>query len=126
MTPLSRVVDPLLQRALRMREDLGRTPEAHGAADVVPSRLAVLALLAGDTDLEGHLVSRGEVRDALANGHDGAAGLMTESERFLDGDVADGVVVEVVQVGAAETGGLDGDLDLAGWRSWELSLCLFE
>lgn len=36
---------------------------------------------------------------------------MAQGEGFLDEDVAISVVVEVVQIGAAETGRLDGDLN---------------
>ena len=36
---------------------------------------------------------------------------MAECQGLLDDDVAVAVVVEVVEVGAAEAGGLDGDLD---------------
>lgn len=39
---------------------------------------------------------------------------MTETERFTHENIAITVVVVIVQVGAAETSGLDRDLDLVG------------
>ncbi len=108
------MVDAFLQRALRVRECLGRTAKLHAPADVVAADVAVLAALAGQADLEGHAVAGRQVLHGAANGDDGAAGLVAEGEGLADDDVAVAVVVKVVQVGAAETGGLNGDLDLIG------------
>lgn len=49
---------------------------------------------------------------------------MAEGERLPDEDVAVAVMVEVVQIGAAEAGRLDGDLDLIVWKRRELSFLL--
>lgn len=61
MTPLGRVCNPFLQRALGMRHRLGRAAKLHLAADIIPggdtqlTPLARLAHLERDTvtDLEG-------------------------------------------------------------------------
>lgn len=124
MAPVGRVVDPLLEGTLGMRKGLCRGAEIHGAADVVAALGAVLAVLAGEADLEGDAVSGAQVGDGIADGDDGAAGLMAEGQRFADDDVAVAVVVEVVQVGAAEAGGLDGDLDLVAGRGGEVAVLL--
>lgn len=105
VAPPGRVVDLLLQGALGVGEGLGRTSELHAAADVVASGLAVLAGLAGLADLESDAVAGGQVSDAITDSDDGAAGLVAQSERLTDDDVAVAVVVVVVQVGAAEAGG---------------------
>lgn len=114
VTPARWVVHPLLERALRVGKRLGRAAKLHAAADVVAAAGAVLAVLAWQPDLESHAVARSQVLDGGADGGDGAGGLVTEGEGLADDDVAVAVVVEVVQVGAAEAGGLDGDLDLVG------------
>lgn len=107
-----------------MRDRLGRTAELHAAADIVPPLVAVLAALAGKANLEGDAVAGPQGGDAIAGGEDGAAGLVAEGEGFADEDVAVAEVVEVVQVGAAEAGGLYGDLDFVAGRGGEVSCFL--
>ncbi|KAI9163627.1 sorbitol dehydrogenase [Paramyrothecium foliicola] len=124
VAPLGRVVYALLQGALRVGEGLGRAAELHAPADVVPRLGAELARLARLADLEGDAVAGGEVGDAGADGDNGAAGLVAEGEGLADEDVAVAVVVEVVQVRAAEAGGLNGDLDLVGRGGGKLTLFL--
>jgi hypothetical protein len=104
-----------------MRKRLGRAAELHAATDIVPSLVAVLAALAGKTDLEGDAVAGAQGGDAIADGEDGAAGLVAEGERLADEDVAVAEVVEVVQVGAAEAGGLYGYLDFVAAGGGEVS-----
>lgn len=99
MTPLGRVINFLLQRPLRMRKDLGRAAKPHGATDVIPAHGAVLTRLARDADLEGHLVAHPQLGGGLIpNGDDGAGGLVAQGQGLLHGNVADGEMVEVVQV----------------------------
>lgn len=59
-------------------------------------------------DLEGRGVDGGP------DGGDDAGGLVAQGQGLLDEDVAVAVVAEVVQVGAAEAGGLDGDEEVVG------------
>lgn len=54
--------------------------------------------------------------DIGTNSDDGAARFVAQGKGFADKDITVAVVVEVMQIGAAETGGLNGDLDLAGSR----------
>lgn len=108
------MVDSLLQRALGMGKGLGGAAKLHAAANVVAAAGAVLAVFAGQADLERDAVARLEIGHIGTGSDDGAAGLVAEGEGLADNDVAVAVVVKVVQVGAAETGGLDGDLDLVG------------
>jgi len=107
MTPLSRVVNPLLQRPLEMWKALRRTPKPQRLADIISPLLTQLALSTWQPDFEGHAIASFEVSDRGADGGDDACGFMAESERFLDNDVAVAVVIEVVKVGTAETCGLD-------------------
>lgn len=121
MHPLRRVVDPLLQRPLKMRERLGRAAEAHTLADVVPALLAERAVLTGQTDFERDAVADPQMAHLRANtGHD-AGRLVAQRHGLAHEDVAVAVVREVVQVGAAEAGRLHGDLDFGGGRGRELS-----
>lgn len=104
MTPTRRMVDDLLQRPLDMWKGLGRTAEAQGRTDVVSTLAAKLAALAGETDLESNAMAGQEGGYRGADGDDDAAGLMTQGQGLADGEIAVAVVVEVVQVRAAEAG----------------------
>lgn len=124
VAPPGRVVDLLLQRSLGMGVCLGGATELHAAADVVTALSAVLAVLAGEADLEGDAVTSNEVGDGRTDCDDGATGLVAQGQGLADDDVAVAEVVEVVQVGATEAGGLDGDLDLIAGGRGKLSLLL--
>jgi hypothetical protein len=124
VAPPRRVVDLLLKSALGMRVGLCRGAELHGAADVVAAGGAVLAALARKADLEGDAVTGGEVGHGRADSDDGAGGLVAEGQGLADDDVAVAEVVEVVKVGAAEAGSLDGDLDLIARGGGEVTLLL--
>lgn len=120
------MVDPLLQRPLRVRYCFRTAPELHLPTDVVALSIAVLATLARQSDFERHAVTSLQVRHRGADGGDETAGLVAKGQRLTDNDVAVAVVIVVVQVGAAETGGLNSDLDFVGGRSRKLSrfLCV--
>lgn len=127
MTPLRRVIDPLLQRPLRVRRArLRGTAKPHALADVVAALEAALALLAGQPHFQGHAVADAEVRggDFGAYAHDYAGGLVAEGERFATYDVAVAEVLVVVQVGAAETGCCHCDLEFMGRGCREGALVL--
>lgn len=124
MAPPGRVVDLLLQRSLGMRVCLGGAAELHATADVVAALSAVLAVLAGEADLEGDAVTSDEVGDGRTDSDDGAAGLVAQGQGLADDDVAVAEVVKIVQVGTTEAGGLDGDLDLIAGGRGKLSLLL--
>ena len=53
---------------------------------------------------------------------DGARHLMAEDHRLAHADRAEAAVVVVVQIGAADAAGLDGDLDLSRPGSLRLAL----
>ena len=124
MTPRSRMGDSLLEGALGVGEGLGGAAEPHLAADVVAALEAEGALAARLADLEGDLVADLEGRDARADGGHDARRLVAERQGLPHQDVAVAEVVEVVQVRAAETRGLDGDLDLVGGGGRELAIFL--
>ena len=50
---------------------------------------------------------------------------MTKCEGLANDDVAVAAMVVVVQVGSAQTGGLDGNLNLVGSRSRDVSVFLY-
>jgi hypothetical protein len=117
ITPLGRVIDPLLQRPLEMRKALPTTPKPHLLANIIPPLLTPRALLARNADFECDFVTDLEIRYGGADGGDDAGGLMAEGQGLADEDVAVAVVGVVVQVAAAEAGGGDADLELfrGGW-----------
>jgi hypothetical protein len=103
---------------------LGRAAEGHALADVVAAFGAETATLAGLADLEGDVVTDFEVSHVGANGGDNSGRLVAQSKGLADDDVAVAVVVEVVEVGAAEASSLYCDLDLAAARRRQLALLL--
>ena len=103
-----------LQGPLGVREGLGRAPEAHVGADIIPAGLAERALTAREAYLESHQVTWNEGVHACTDGRDRTARLVAQRQRLAHQDVAVTVVVEVVQIGAAEPRSLDGHLHLAG------------
>lgn len=98
VTPCCRVVDPILQRTLRMRKALCATPESHSLANVVSPLLAPLALLARLADLKRYFVTNIEVLDLGADTNNNTGRLVAEREWLLHDDVAVAVVSVVVQV----------------------------
>lgn len=122
--PSRRVVDSLLQRSLHVRKRLGRASKLHASADVVPPAVAVLAAFARQANLERDPIARLDVRDARSHGDDGAARFVAQRQRLAHEDITIAEVAKVVQVGAAEASGLDGDLDLVRRGSWETALFL--
>ena len=65
-----------------------------------------------------------KVNNIGSQGDNAGAGFVAEGEGFEHGDVAVAEVGEVVEVGAAEAGGEDGDLDFAGGGGREGAGCL--
>jgi hypothetical protein len=57
MTPLSRMINPLLQRPLRMRNRLGATPKPHPFADIIPPLFTPVTSLARQTYFQRYLVA---------------------------------------------------------------------
>jgi len=78
MAPLSRMIDSLLKRPLEMRETLRRRSEAHASADIIATRGAAVAFVAGHADFEGHAVAGGEATHGGAGLCYDAAGLVAE------------------------------------------------
>ncbi len=107
-----------------MGKRLGRAAETHLPADVVPALQAQSAFAAGLPNLQGNVVADLERGHAGADSGDGAGGFMAQSDGLSDQDIAVAVVVEVVEVRAAEAGGLHGYLDLVGGERGQLTLLL--
>jgi hypothetical protein len=126
MTPLGRMIDPLLQCTLEMRETLCRRAEFHILADVVAALFTTVTGIAGNADFQSYSVAGGEVGYGRTDSGDDAGGFMTESQGFADENVAVAVVVVVVEVAAAEAGAVDCYLDLVCRGSGEVAGFLFE
>lgn len=123
IAPLGRVVDPLLQRALEMRESLATASELHVFANVVAALGAAGTTPAWQADFESNFVAGLEAGDIGADRSDYACRFVAEGERLADEDVAVAVVGVVVEVAAAEAGG--GNADLKFVCLWGLKIAGF-
>lgn len=85
-----------------MRDALGAAPEAHFLTQVVPSLPANGALPTGQANLQRDPVPDPEARDAGANGHDDARGLVAKGEWAAGAEIAIGELFIVGDVGAAD------------------------
>jgi hypothetical protein len=61
VTPRSRVINPILQRALRMRKRLCTASEPHSLADIVPPLFTPVACLAWQSNFQRDFVPNLEV-----------------------------------------------------------------
>jgi hypothetical protein len=113
VTPDGWVVDPLLEGALVVRIGLSTAPEAQLLAKVVAALAADSALSAGYANLEGNTVAELEALDLWANGHHLARGLVAKREGLACAEVTIGELLVVGNVGTANAGSLDGNLQLA-------------
>ena len=113
MTPNSRMIDPLLQCPLKMRHTLRTTSKPHLLTEIIPPLPANCALATGNTNFKCHAVANGKAIDACADADDYARGFMTEGERCTGAEIAIGEFLIVGYVGAADTCGLDLDLEFA-------------
>lgn len=125
MTHLRRMVGELHQRPVEMRKHLCAASELHLGADVVPACAAEDALPAGKADFQRDTVAYLERGDVGAEGCDCAGGFVAEAHGFADDEVAIAAVGVVVEVGAAEAGCADGDLDFCAGGRGEVSGFLF-
>lgn len=114
MAPSSGMVDPLLKSALRMGIRLGRAAEFHSSADIISALVAIFAVLAWLTDFEGDSIPSCQCRDARTNSNDRSARLMAKRQWLTNNNIAISVMVEIVQIGTTEAGGLDSNLNLVG------------
>lgn len=78
VTPDSRVVDPLLEGTLVVRNRLGTTPESHLFAKIITAFAADGALTAGHTNFKRYPVTNAKARDLGPYGNDNARGLMAK------------------------------------------------
>lgn len=95
MAPSSRVVYPLLERPLEVRETLRATPKAHLLAEVIPAFSAYTAVSARHADLQGYAVAEGIAAHLRAYGDDHARGLVTERQGLAGTEVA---ICELLEV----------------------------
>lgn len=88
--------------------------EAHVRAEVVVAAQAGFAVAARGSGLDGDAVAEFEGCDCRADGGDGAGGFVAEAHGGFENEGADGAMLPVVYVGAADAGVGDGDEDGAG------------
>lgn len=96
MAPSSRVIYPLLQRPLEMREALRAASKAHLLAEIIPTSPAYAAVSTWYADLQGHAVAEGEAAHLRAYGDDHARGLVAEGQGLAGAQVA---ICELLKVG---------------------------
>lgn len=78
MTKLRGMINPLLQRPLKMWERLRTTPEPQSLTNIIASLFTSIAFFAGDTDFEGYAIAGFEGGDGGADGGDDAGGFVAE------------------------------------------------
>jgi hypothetical protein len=88
--------------------------EAHIGAEVVVAAQAGLAVAAGGSGFDGDAVAEFEGCDGGADSGDCAGGFVAEAHGGFEDEGADGAMLPVVHVGAADAGEGDGDEDGAG------------
>jgi hypothetical protein len=104
--------DFLAERTLHVRGAHGTAVEAHVQAMILLAFLAVLADAAGAAGRDGDARAGCDVGDGRTDFGDLARDFMAQHHRFLDAHHAETAVMIVVQVRAADTAGLDLDLQL--------------
>lgn len=103
--------------AVEVGEEFRAAAELHLWADVIASLLAKGALTAGKPNFERDAVAHGVSGYSGADGCDDAGGFVAEAHGLAHHEVAIAAMGVVMQVGAAEAGSADGNLDFgAGWR----------
>ncbi len=75
--------------------------------------LAIVAIIARLAWIDGNAHARRDRADGAADLHDFSCDLVSEHHRFLDANGAEAAVIEIMQIGAADAAGLDGDADVA-------------
>ena len=98
VTPDGRMVYPVLERALEMREALRTTPEPHFLAEIVAAFPADAALSTRDAHLQRHPITKLEAAHLRADGNDSAGGLMAKGERLAGAEVAIGELLVIGDV----------------------------
>lgn len=75
---MRRVVHPLLQGSIEMREGLCAAGEPETFAEVVSTAGAVIAIVAHDTSFDGDALAYVETADAWTDGGDDAGSFVAE------------------------------------------------
>jgi hypothetical protein len=70
VAPFGRVVNPLLERSLKVWHRLGTTSEPHSGTEVISASLARPTVITRDTNLQRDSVTNLEPRHGFANGYD--------------------------------------------------------
>lgn len=98
MTPSRWMIDPVLQRPLRMRESLRTTPEAHPLTDIIPSLLTPVTAPARKSHFQRNFISYLKALHILTDRYHNTSGFVAQRHRFFDHDVAIAVVPVVVEI----------------------------
>ena len=121
MAPYRRVVNPLLESPLKVRNALRTTSELHLFAKIVSAFSADPALATGNADFQGHFVPNCKSIDLRANAYNYPGRFMSKGQRRTSTEVAIGKLLVVAHIRPADAGGLDLDLKLACRRLFETS-----
>ena len=105
--------EPLAEGALHMGKAHCAAVEEHVAAMIVEPGLAEVALAARPARVDRDDVAGANRRHAGTHGSHRSGDLVAEDHRLLQANSAEAAMVIVVEVGAADAAGADGDLDLA-------------
>jgi hypothetical protein len=95
-----------------MRDALGGASKPHLLAQIIPSSSADSAVTTWNADLECDAVAEGEIPHLSTHGDDDTGGFMAKGEGGAGAEVAVGEFLVIADVGATDTGGFDGDLEL--------------
>jgi hypothetical protein len=96
MTPSRRMINPLLQRALRVRIRFRTAPELHLLTYIIPPLLTPIARLARQPYFQRNLITYFEPCDVRPDAYDHAGRFMPKGHGLAHEDVA---VAEVAVVG---------------------------
>jgi hypothetical protein len=125
VAPIGGVIDPILKGALVVGEGLGAAPESQLLAEVVSALAAGGTLAAGNADLKRDPVTDLEALDFRPNGNDNTRGLVAKREGLTSTKITIGKLFVVANIGAADAGLLDGDLELTNTRVLDRSCLLY-
>lgn len=95
MTPRSRVIDPLLQRPLKMREALCATSEAHLLAQIIPPLATNATLATWYANLQGHAVAESKAPHLRADRNNNTRRLVAKGQGLASAEIAIGKLLEV-------------------------------
>lgn len=124
VTPYRRVINPVLQGALKVGERLCAASESHLLAEIISPLAAGRTLSTGDAHLQGDAVSDHKAAHLGADGYYDPRGLMAKRKRLAGAKIAIREPLIIRHIRAAYTGRTQGYLELAQGRLAESPVLL--